>query len=91
MPARGRPRWVARKAALLRRVFWGHINNLKELATQQDIGELEVKLDAKIRESELKLETKIADTRADLIRWVVSAGILQTAIIAALLLSLIKG
>jgi hypothetical protein len=33
----------------------------------------------------------LAETKADLIRWVVSAGILQTAIIAALLLSLIKG
>lgn len=28
----------------------------------------------------------IAETRADLIRWVVGAGILQTSIIAALLL-----
>ncbi|MBI2354098.1 MAG: hypothetical protein HYV06_03555 [Deltaproteobacteria bacterium] len=47
----------------------------KELATKNDIKDLEVKL---------------AETKADLIRWVVGAGFLQTALICALLLRLIK-
>ena len=42
-------------------------------------------------ESEIKtLEVKIAKTKADLIRWVVGAGFLQTALIALLLIKLIK-
>lgn len=47
----------------------------KELATKNDIKDLEV---------------KIAETKADLIRWVVGAGFFQTALICALLLRLIK-
>lgn len=53
-------------------------------------GEAEVATKADIRELELKLEVKITETRADLIRWVVGAGFLQTALIAALLLKLVK-
>ncbi|MDP3876864.1 MAG: hypothetical protein Q8Q50_07780 [Methylobacter sp.] len=49
--------------------------HLSESATKQDV-----------RESELKLELKIAETKADLIRWIVGAGFLQTALIAALLI-----
>ena len=45
------------------------------LATKYDIRELEVKL---------------AETKSELICWVVGAGFLQTALIAALLLKLIK-
>jgi hypothetical protein len=47
----------------------------KELATKTDIKELEL---------------KIAETKAELVRWVVGAGFLQTALIAALLMKLIK-
>lgn len=47
----------------------------KDLATKYDIRELEVKL---------------AETKSELIRWVVGAGFLQTALIAALLIKLIK-
>jgi hypothetical protein len=47
----------------------------KELATKTDIKELEL---------------KIAETKAELIRWVVAAGFLQTVLIAALLMKLIK-
>lgn len=35
------------------------------------------------------LEVKIAETKSDLIRWVVGVGMLQTALIAAMLLKLI--
>lgn len=51
--------------------------HLDEIATKRDL-----------RESEMKLELKIAETKAELIRWVVGVGMLQTAIITALLLKL---
>jgi predicted phage gp36 major capsid-like protein len=37
------------------------------------------------------LETRIAETKAELIKWVVSVGVLQTAMIGALLMKLIPG
>ncbi len=37
-----------------------------------------------------EIELKVAEVKAELIRWVVGAGFLQTALIAALLLKLIK-
>lgn len=45
--------------------------------------------DTRIRETELKLEAKLAETKADLIRWVVGVGVLQLTFIAALLLKLL--
>lgn len=54
--------------------------HLSESATKQDV-----------RESELKLELKIAETKAELVRWIVGAGFLQTALIAALLIKLSSG
>ena len=49
--------------------------HLSESATRQDV-----------RESELKLELKIAETKAELVRWIIGAGFLQTALITGLLL-----
>ncbi|TAK63135.1 DUF1640 domain-containing protein [Methylobacter sp.] len=54
--------------------------HLSESATKQDI-----------RESELKLELNIAETKAELVRWTVGVGFLQTALIAALLIKLSAG
>jgi hypothetical protein len=54
--------------------------HLSESATKQDV-----------RESELTLELKIAETKAELVRWIVGAGFLQTALIAALLIKLGAG
>ncbi len=54
--------------------------HLSESATKQDV-----------RESELTLELKIAETKAELVRWIVGAGFLQTALIAALLIKLSAG
>ncbi len=54
--------------------------HVSESATKQDI-----------RESELTLELKIAETKAELVRWIVGAGFLQTALIAALLIKLSAG
>ncbi len=53
-------------------------------------GEAEVATKRDVAESELKLEVKLAEVKADLIRWVVGAGFLQTALIAALLLKMMK-
>lgn len=72
-------------------------HEITETATQLDrkIGETEERLDHKIEQ--LRLETKadiatvkanISDVKAELVRWVVGVGILQTGLIAALLLKL---
>lgn len=52
-------------------------------------------LDARIKESEFKLESRIKDTeikiaesKAELVRWVIGAGFLQVALIAGLVLKL---
>ena len=58
-----------------------------ELASKQDVKELELKM----KEAELRLELKIAETKAGLIPWTVGAGFLQTALITALLLKLSSG
>jgi len=57
-----------------------------EVATRFDIRELELKIETRFKE----LDVKIAETKSELIRWVVGAGFLQTALITALLLKLIK-
>jgi hypothetical protein len=54
--------------------------HLSESATRQDV-----------REFELKLELKIAETKAELVRWIIGAGFLQTALITGLLLKLSAG
>ncbi|MFZ2449669.1 MAG: hypothetical protein WAW36_04020 [Methylovulum miyakonense] len=54
------------------------ITELDNIATKRDL-----------RETELRLELKIAETKADLIRWVVGVGLLQITIITGLILKLI--
>jgi stage III sporulation protein SpoIIIAA len=54
-----------------------------KMATKRDIAALEVKI--------AETRAEIAQTKADLIRWVVSVGVLQTAIIGALFMRLIPG
>jgi hypothetical protein len=58
-----------------------------DLATKHDIRELELKIE--LVRAELKRD--IAETKAELIRWIVGAGFLQTALITALLLKLSAG
>ncbi len=62
-----------------------------------DLRELELRLDARIRELELKMEVRFADThariaeaRADLTRWVIGAGLLQTTVIVGVLMKVAK-
>lgn len=47
-----------------------------------------VALKRDLREFEMRLELELTKTKAELIRWVVGVGMLQTAIITALLLKL---
>ena len=61
--------------------------HLTELADKHDIRELELKIE--LLRSELKRD--MAESKAELIRWVIGAGFLQTALIAALLLKLSAG
>ena len=61
------------------------VQDSADVATKEDVAAL--KKDIAIVEA--RLEVKIAETKADLIRWVISVGVLQTALIAALLLKLI--
>jgi len=65
-----------------------HDYELDDLASKRDLKELEVALRRDIKEIELKLEVRIAETKADLIRWVVGVGLLQITIIAGLILRL---
>jgi hypothetical protein len=65
-----------------------HEHDLDNLVTNKD-------LDARIRETELKIELvrselkrDIAEAKAELIRWVVGVGVLQTALITGVLLKL---
>jgi len=55
-------------------------SNVKDLASKQDIEVLRA-----------EMRTEMAETKADLIRWVVGVGVLQTAMIAALLIKLAPG
>ncbi len=61
-----------------------HDYQLDDLATKRDLKELEFRLEVRIKDTELK----IAESKAELIRWVVGVGLLQTALITALLLKL---
>lgn len=61
------------------------VQDSADVATKEDVAAL--KKDIAVVEA--RLEVKIAETKADLIRWVISVGVLQTALIAALLLKLI--
>ena len=54
----------------------------KDLPTKNDIKELELKI--------VEVKASITETKAELVRWVVGAGFLQTVLIAALLMKLIK-
>lgn len=57
-----------------------------DVATKTDVES--IRKDMEILRAELKKD--IAETKSELVRWVVGAGFLQTALIAALLIKLIK-
>ena len=61
-----------------------HDYELDDLATKRDLKELDLKIE--LTKAELKRD--IAETKAELIRWVVGVGLLQITIIAGLLFRL---
>lgn len=65
-----------------------HDYHLDDVATKRDFKELETTLkhDIELLRSETKRD--IAETKADLIRWVVGVGLLQITIITALLMKI---
>jgi hypothetical protein len=65
-----------------------HDYALDEIASKRDLKELEGAVKRDLKELELTLNVKIAETKAELIRWVVAVGLLQITIIAGLLLRL---
>lgn len=65
-----------------------HDYDLDDLATKRDLKELETGLKRDIKELELKQDAKLAETKRELIRWIVSVGLLPTALISALLIKL---
>ena len=65
-----------------------HDYELDEIASKRDLKELETALKRDIKELELTLNLKIAETKAELIRWVVAVGLLQITIIAGLIFRL---
>jgi hypothetical protein len=87
----------------------GHYPNLKDIATQPQLRDTELRLQKEIKEVEIRLQevearlqkeihaldlkiaetnVKIAETKAELIRWVVGVGLLQTALISGMLLKI---
>ena len=60
-----------------------------QLATKQDLLELETNLRREIKQSELQLQARMSDNKAEMIRWVVGVGMLQITLISALLLRLL--
>jgi len=61
-----------------------HDYELDDLATKRDLREMELRLEARIKDTDLK----IAENKSELIRWVVGVGLLQTTIIAGLIFRL---
>lgn len=66
-----------------------HDYHLDELASKRDLKELELSLKKEIELLRSDTKKDIAETKAELIRWVVGVGILQLTIITALLLKLV--
>jgi len=61
-------------------------NTLEQARHDYELDNLATKRD--LIETELRLELNIAETKADLVRWVVGVGVLQITIIAGLILKL---
>jgi hypothetical protein len=60
-----------------------------QATSKRDLAEGKAELKRDLAVVEAKPRAKIAETKAELVKWVVSAGILQTVIIAMLIVKLI--
>ena len=64
-----------------------------EVATKRDLKEIEFKIElvrAELKKDLKDIEVKIFETKAELIRWVVAAGFLQSALIIGVVLKVAK-
>ena len=70
-----------------------HDFHLDDVATKRDIRELELKIEIIKAEMKRDIETvrkEISETKADLTRWIIGAGFLQTTLIIGALLKIAK-
>lgn len=65
--------------------------NLNGLATKEDITLIRKDMDAMEQRLSARFDAKIAESKAELVRWVVGVGMLQITLIAALMLRLAPG
>jgi len=72
------------------RVELKHDLEVLRFEAKRDLREAELRLDGRIRETELKLEARISESKAELTRWVVGVGVLQTTVIVAVLMRVAK-
>ena len=65
-----------------------HDYHLDDLATKRDLKEMETTLDHKIELLRADTGRMIAESKADLTRWIIGAGFLQTTLIVGVLLKI---
>ena len=68
------------------RVELKHDLDVLRIEAKRDLKETELRLEARFAET----NTRIAETKADLTRWVIGAGLLQTTIIIGVLMKVAK-
>jgi hypothetical protein len=65
-----------------------HDYHLDDLSTKRDLKEMETALDHKIELLRADTGRMIAESKADLTRWIIGAGFLQTTLIIGVLLKI---
>ena len=65
-----------------------HDYHFDDVATKRDLKELETHLEHKIEVLRTDTARMIAETKADLTRWIIGAGFLQTSLIIGVLLKI---
>lgn len=65
-----------------------HDYQLDDVATKRDLKELEITLDHKIELLRADTARLIAESKADLTRWIIGAGSLQSALVIGVLLKI---
>ena len=68
-----------------------HDYHLDDVATKRDLKEIDLKIDLAKAELKRDIETvrkEIAETKADLTRWIIGVGFLQTTLIIGVLLKI---
>ncbi|MBF0283701.1 MAG: hypothetical protein HQL51_04500 [Magnetococcales bacterium] len=61
-----------------------------EANIKRDIKELEIRLEARITTESATLRKEIAETKADLIKWMVGLAVAQLSLVGGLLLAILR-